>query len=124
MAVPDERARYDLDTAKAMLAAGRYLYVLFCCQQAVEKTLKGIIAQRTNEMPPRLHNLMALARKAGLDIEKPTAEQFRFLTNFYIQSRYPQALERLSSVPDRPEAEETLRFTEELLPWLFKLTAK
>ena len=28
---------YDIETAKAMLDTGRYLYVLFCCQQAVEK---------------------------------------------------------------------------------------
>lgn len=35
-----ERAQYDLDTADAMFKAGRYLYVLFCCQQAVEKVLK------------------------------------------------------------------------------------
>lgn len=27
---------YDLETALAMQKAGRYLYVLFCCQQAVE----------------------------------------------------------------------------------------
>lgn len=39
-----EQARYDLDTARAMFDSGRYLYVLFCCQQAVEKALKAIIA--------------------------------------------------------------------------------
>jgi HEPN domain-containing protein len=38
-----EQARYDLDTARAMFDSGRYLYVLFCCQQAVEKALKAII---------------------------------------------------------------------------------
>ena len=46
MAVPDdwmEQARHDLQTAKAMLAARRYLYVLFCCQQAVEKAIKGLL---------------------------------------------------------------------------------
>jgi HEPN domain-containing protein len=32
-----KRAQYDLDTADAMFETGRYLYVLFCCQQAVEK---------------------------------------------------------------------------------------
>ena len=31
-----DQAQYDLETAHAMLASGRYLYVLFCCQQAVE----------------------------------------------------------------------------------------
>jgi len=40
-----ERAEYDLETARSMLDTGRYLYVGYMCQQAVEKALKGIIAQ-------------------------------------------------------------------------------
>lgn len=47
-----EQGTYDLETARAMLASGRYLYVLFCCQQAVEKTLKALIVHRTGEFPP------------------------------------------------------------------------
>ena len=38
--VPEQwanRARYDLETARAMLEADRHVYVLFCCQQAVEE---------------------------------------------------------------------------------------
>jgi HEPN domain-containing protein len=30
-------ARYDLDTADAMFKTGRWLYVAFMCQQAIEK---------------------------------------------------------------------------------------
>ncbi len=32
-----EQARYDLDTARAMLDSGRYLYVLFCCRQVLSQ---------------------------------------------------------------------------------------
>ena len=46
-----ERAQYDLDTADAMFKAGRYLYVLFCCQQAVEKALKAVIVRGTGNCP-------------------------------------------------------------------------
>ena len=34
---------YDIATAEAMYKSGRYLYVLFMCQQAVEKMLKGLV---------------------------------------------------------------------------------
>ena len=61
---------YDIETAKAMLDSGRYLYVLFCCQQAVEKMLKALIAKRTRELPPRLHNLIRLAEVAALRFRK------------------------------------------------------
>jgi HEPN domain-containing protein len=36
-----EIADYDLDTAEAMLATKRYLYVGFMCHQTIEKLLKA-----------------------------------------------------------------------------------
>jgi HEPN domain-containing protein len=42
---------YDIETAKAMLDTGRYLYVLFCCQQAVEKMLRALMARTKNCHP-------------------------------------------------------------------------
>ena len=92
-----EQARYDLDTAQAMLDSGRLLYVLFCCQQAVEKMLKGVIAKRTNEFPPRLHNLMRLAEHAGLELDADQVALMRELSGYYIQTRYPGEIEALST---------------------------
>ena len=63
-----ERSNYDLDTAKAMLDARRYLYVAYMCQQAVEKLLKAIIAQHGKENLP-IHNLNRLAELAELSDE-------------------------------------------------------
>ena len=51
-----EAAEYDLQTAKAMLDTGRHLYVLFMCQQAMEKILKGIFVKQKKTLPPRTHN--------------------------------------------------------------------
>jgi HEPN domain-containing protein len=36
-----EIADYDFETAKAMLASKRYLYVGFMCHQVIEKTIKA-----------------------------------------------------------------------------------
>ena len=36
-------ARYDLETADTMLSSGRWLYVVFMCQQAVENLQKACI---------------------------------------------------------------------------------
>ena len=65
-----------------MLEPGRYLYVVFCCQQAVEKTLKAIIAKRTGETPPRIHSLMRLAEKAAIALSEEQAQLFRELSIF------------------------------------------
>ena len=63
-----ELSAYDLTTAEAMLTSGRYLYVLFCSQQAVEKRLKAIIVERTEAFPPRTHDLVKLAQAAGVQL--------------------------------------------------------
>ena len=118
MSVPEEwveRAEYDIGTARDMLAAGRSLYVFFCCQQAIEKAIKAIIAQRTEEMPPRLHNLPKLATYAGLRVDDRQADLLRRLTNYYVQTRY--LAERVGGA----SAEAALHETEELLEWLLSL---
>ncbi len=46
-----ERSQYDLDTAKAMLDTGRYLYVAYMCQQTIEKMLKANRAERKRKLP-------------------------------------------------------------------------
>ena len=113
-----ERAQYDLDTADAMFKAGRYLYVLFCCQQAVEKMLKAVIAQRTGQCPPRLHNLLRLAEHAGVELDQSQTVLMEDLTRYYIQSRYPEEIPALSRGLDRQRGEQVLKQTEDVLQWL------
>lgn len=76
-----ELAQYDLGTADAMLSAGRYLYVLFCCQQAMEKHLKGLIVERCGIFPPRTHDLTKLAQTATITPDETQDAFFRTLTN-------------------------------------------
>jgi len=80
-----ERSQYDLDTAKVMFDAGRFLYVSYMCQQSVEKLLKAIIAQQGKENFP-IHNLNRLAEISAISDEL-SLEQFNFLaelTPFHI----------------------------------------
>lgn len=112
------QSRYDIETAKAMLDTGRYLYVLFCCQQAVEKMLKGLIAKQTSVLPPRLHNLMRLAEVASLTVPEDTARLFRRLSEFYIASRYPAELDEAVWTIDPEQSRQTYSATEDALRWL------
>jgi len=61
-------AEYDLQSARTMLDAGRYFFVVFMCHLAVEKTLKAIIVERHAIEPPKIHNLVRLATRAGLAV--------------------------------------------------------
>jgi len=113
-----EKAKYDIETAEVMLGAGRYVYVLFFCQQAVEKHIKAIIVDRTKQAPPKLHNLIALSDRVGLDLDKERADLMRALTDYYIDSRYPEISGGQDEGLDRRLAEDFMRKTEELLRWL------
>jgi HEPN domain-containing protein len=113
-----DQARYDLDTAQAMLDLRRYLYVLFCCQQALEKAIKGLIVQRTGTFPPRIHNLLRLSEVAALELTSEQAEFLGELSAYYIQSRYPEEIDALGKSVSKSLSAKSLKKTQEVVAWL------
>ncbi|MBU0573726.1 MAG: HEPN domain-containing protein [Candidatus Margulisbacteria bacterium] len=113
-----EIAEYDLDTARALLGSGRYAYVLFMCQQAVEKILKGLVVKNTHKLPPRLHNLLRLSELTGLDLEQGKKELLEKLSYYYLESRYPEEQKKITAEVDRKVAGDYLLETEEIFTWL------
>jgi len=113
-----ELAVYDLGTAEAMLTAGRYLYVLFCCQQAVEKHLKGLIVERCGIFPPRTHDLAKLAHEAKIAPDGGQDLFLRTLTKYYVGTRYPEEVRALADEATRELSTRLLTQTKDLLRWL------
>lgn len=111
-------AEYDLETARHMLSAGRYLYVIFMCHLALEKMLKAHVTEVTQEMPVKTHDLIYLVRKAGLNLPPEHLDFVGQINNASIPTRYPEDLQRALSEYPRPVAEGYLRKTEELMKWL------
>ena len=101
-----------------MLDAGRYLYVLFCCQQSAEKMLKAAIARRKQEHPPRVHRLIRPAEAAQIEVSQQQADLLRELSAYYIQSRYPEEVSDLASQVRPEEAKRILDQTEGFVQWL------
>ncbi len=127
----EDIAMYDLETAEAMLISGRYLYVVFMCQQAVEKLVKGLFVLYKGEEPPRIHNIWNIFDRI-FDIdkfgenEKQIAEgYFSFfdeLLAYYISERYPSYKQKLSQSITKEKATEVLISTKEVFSWLKSLT--
>lgn len=112
---------YDLATAEALLEAGRYLYVVFCCQQAVEKRLKGVVVKTIGRMPPRTHDLLRLVGLANLDLDEEQELFLRRLTNYYIETRYPEEVDELAQKTSAALAAGYLGKTKEAVTWLDSL---
>lgn len=112
-------AEYDLETAKAMLATKRFLYVGFMCHQTIEKGLKAVIAD-TGEFPPKTHNLLLLSERAGLK-EHFVEQQVRFILDLNplnIESRYPKYRDKINSMLTPEICRELIEKTEDLFVWI------
>ena len=118
-------AKYDLDTAEAMFITGRWLYVVFMCQQSIEKLCKGLYLFFVDEDVPRTHDINSLITKyvdkmpAAIDEDKRML--FARLSAFYLNNRYPGYQEQLSTSLNKQEAQHILEDTREAFSWLLTL---
>lgn len=115
-----ERAGYDWETASAMLDSGRYLYVAFMCQQAVEKMLKGFVHHKTGELPPYTHNLVALAELTNVLFSESQRDFLALLTRYYLNTRYPDYKQKMAAELNKEKANELMEKTKGILECLKK----
>jgi HEPN domain-containing protein len=111
-------ANYDILTAKAMLRSKRYIYVIFMCHLAIEKLLKGIVAQKINKIPPKTHDLYLLLKLSKIQIPSLHQEIISHLNEASIPTRYPEDISKISKQYNKKVAINYLKATEGLLKWL------
>lgn len=131
-----EAAKYDLESARVMLRGGRYMYVAFMSQQAIEKLVKGIYTLYTDNEAPMIHNIWNVFKQLKqevkledyLDIEEFEENLCKYknffveLLSYYISGRYPTFKEKISSSIDFTRAERVLANTEEAFIWIESLS--
>lgn len=92
-----ELATNDLKLAEDLLnRKGRVYYAAHFCHQAIEKLLKAIIAERTDDIPLPTHNFKILLEQAGLNDIPEDKKRFIFsLMPHYIGTKYPEDIMQL-----------------------------
>jgi len=113
-----ESAAYDLQTADAMLKSGRYVYVVFMCHLAIEKTLKAVVAEVTGTAPPRTHNLIYLLKSAGAELPADCFDFLAKINNASVVTRYPDDFKKLVEVYPKDVADDYLRQTRTVIECL------
>ncbi|WP_031385611.1 HEPN domain-containing protein [Desulfonatronum thiodismutans] len=113
-------SEYDLQTARAMLDSGRYIYVGFMCHQSIEKILKAHYQMIHEKTPPRTHNLSYLASQTALLSELPEfhADFLDELEPLNVQARYPEYKDLVKKRIDVNYAGIILEKTERLYIWI------
>ena len=83
-------AKEDLDTAELLLDSKKVRHGLFFAHLSLEKAFKAHFCKETQNLAPRIHNLLRLTEKISLDL---TDQQKEFLAKFdryQLEGRYPE----------------------------------
>ena len=105
----------DFAAAESLLEKGHFRHCLFFAHLAIEKMLKAHVTRQTNDIPPRIHNLVRLAEKAEISLDD---EQIIFLRSFdvyQLKGRYPDSA---MIILDLKTTKEKMDLAGEILKWL------
>lgn len=108
-------SEYDLQTAESMLNSGRYIYVIFMCHLSIEKMLKAIVAEVTEKIPPKTHNLISLIKLGEVNLSQELFDFVTKINNVSIVTRYPEDFQKLLSVYPKDVAEKYFAQTKEVI---------
>jgi HEPN domain-containing protein len=98
-----------------LVDTGRVRHGLFFAHLALEKSLKAVICERTQDLAPRLHNLSRLAELAVLAPDALKMEVLADMNAVHIEGRYPESL---TKPPTKEEALIYLAEAEGIFQWL------
>ena len=120
-----ELARYDLETADSMFSTGRWFYVVFMCQQAIEKLCKGLFTLYIGDNVPKIHNIKTMFSrfkdKLNCTVSEDTFVFFDTLSAHYLTYRYPDFENEPNNRTEKIEASEVIKKTNEVFSWLLTL---
>ena len=110
----------DVKAATAMLKSKNYLWTGFICHLIAEKALKAAIADITNEIPPKTHDLPRLAGKTNFrdDISDEHMKLLKELMPLQVEARYPEYKERIAALLTNKYCTKLLKDTEDFLCWI------
>ena len=113
-----ESAGRDFEVAQGLVKLGHYAYALFFCHLTLEKMLKAVYVAKHEKHAPFTHDLAALLRESGLSFTEETLKECAIITQFNMQTRYPeQKSEIYQKFNNREYSEKYLAISTKLLSW-------
>jgi HEPN domain-containing protein len=113
-----DEAEEALRVADHLIEKGDYSYALFFGHLAVEKELKGLHAIKQGQHAPPIHNLLRLAKAAGLEPSESQIELLVRITAFNIEARYPDPQRDFRRSCTAEYVAEQMATIREVMAWL------
>lgn len=112
-----DSATDDVQAAQALLTAGKARQAGFFVHLAIEKALKARVVQATGDVPPRTHDLLLLAARAGIAMPDQNRAYLGRMQMYCLEGRYPTE----SVPPPSPQTvRDDLNRALEMIQWLIK----
>lgn len=108
----------DIDTATILIDAKKYIEGMFFCHMSIEKIIKAHVVIKTEQIPPKTHDLFYLANIAKIEFSESQSDMMNILMKYQLEGRYPEYYPR---VPSSEKIIEYLTKTKELLQWFNKM---
>jgi len=108
-------AMEDWQVANELIRSGRLRHGLFFVQLSMEKILKAHVCLHTQDLAPRIHNLIRLAEIASIELSQQHFDILAETNSFNIEGRYPNTTLPIYS---QEEALVYLGKAEEVYLWL------
>ena len=105
----------DWEVAVQLVKDGKSRHGLFFAHLALEKMLKALVCRRTQDAPPKIHNLIRLSELADLKLDTQQARTLAAMNQFNLEGRYPESYTP-QLTPEK--AAEYIARSQEVLTWL------
>lgn len=115
----------DFLTMRNLFMSGDYNWSLFIGHLVIEKLLKALyIKMKDSGEPPRTHDLLLIAERAGIETSKRQKDLLDLITTFNIGARYPDYKNGFYNKCNREYADARIREIKELREWLIPMIEK
>lgn len=108
----------DAVVAQDTFHNGHYHYALFFWQLVIEKLLKALMIQNTEEYPLPAHDLVKLAKRAKIELSEEQRQQFLEITTFNLEARYDNYKHAFYEKATQEYAVKWIAICKEIQQWL------
>ena len=113
-----DQAKEHYQDALYLFEGSRYSMSVYCAHQTLEKLIKAVIVECTNQVPPKSHKLDTLASLSTLKFDSVTLEDLAEITRHFWRVRYPDFQRYVYTTKDK--AEPTINKMKEIYSWILK----
>ena len=112
-------AENDWEIALRLFSSGDYLYSLFFAHLVIEKISKGLwVKVNPDNFPPKVHNVLFLLEKSGIQLIQEQKEFLTLLNEFNIDARYPDYKQKIYKICTKEYSDDMLKKVDEMRKWL------